>query len=94
MSTPLRFLVADSFEHAEVLDGLVCEYLRDIDGNRGSRWSGVWSDGLRYGIVWPEPFHDLYDTESEIVENTLDEDGEWLWWEVPPPEPVPTEELP
>ena len=89
MSTPRRFMVADSFEHAELLDGLLCAFLCDVDGNHGSRWSGVYSDATetRFGIVYPEPFHDLYDTEAEIVTAVQDENGEWDWQEVPPTEP-------
>jgi len=78
------YLICDSYEHAEVCDGIVCESLRDADGNRGARWSGVYTNGTQFGIVWAPEVAAVFGEEALVIE---DVDGEWT--EVLPPEPEP-----
>lgn len=83
MSTPLQFLICADELHSQVVDGLICEYLRDVDGNKGSRWSGVYTAGGRFGVVWDSLVAALFaETEVEIATALLDEQGRSNWTEV------------
>jgi hypothetical protein len=84
-----QFLVAVSFEHAELLDGLVFARLADVDNNKGSRWSGVYTNGTLFGIVWAPEVAALFDPSEVTIATAIpDPDGGWDWYEVPPPEPL------
>jgi hypothetical protein len=54
------FMTCELFEQAEDLDHYVCDSLRERDGNMGSCWSGVWTNGEVYGIVWAAPASGLF----------------------------------
>ena len=97
------FLICESENHAEVVDQLIQSRLADVDGNRGSGWSGVWAKrGFRkdtYGILWANPVSSLFgdpitdenpDGDPLVVLQTenIDADGNSDWALVLPPEPV------
>jgi hypothetical protein len=101
------FLLADSADHAEILDQFIAARLRDVDGSKCSQWSGVWTDGERFGVLWAAPASGLFG--SPVTEETPDGDpslvlatevisevdGELVsdWYELPPPEPAAEEIL-
>ena len=60
MSNARTFLLVDDPDHGEVVDQWICMSLRDRDGNLGSCWSGIYTDGTRYGVVWAVPASDLF----------------------------------
>jgi hypothetical protein len=79
----MTILICVSLAHAEVVDALITEAVRDSDGTQCTRWSGCYTDGSRFGVLWGEPAASLFrlpeDEELEVVERT-DE-----WAEVPAP---------
>lgn len=94
MGAPKQFLLASDELHAELLDGLIMARLRDVDGNQGSQWSGVFTDGTRFGVLWAAPASSLFGTPEEdpaivIAEEAVNEAGESDWYLL---EPVPAEE--
>ena len=79
-----QFLVCDSYEHADLVDHIVMAKLRDEDGSNGSSWSGVFTDGSRYGILWAAPVSSLFgaleeDASMEVVDEVYSEDGTSDW---------------
>jgi hypothetical protein len=78
------FLVASDELHAELLDGLVFARLQDEDHAFGSQWSGVWTDGTRYGILWASPVSDLFGVPEDFPELSLAEDANDEWTLVQP----------
>lgn len=74
--------------HAEVVDGFVWEAVKEKDGANGSGWSGVWTDGKRYGIIWASPVSDIFGVPEDFPELELVEDTENQWrpHEQPPPQ--------
>jgi hypothetical protein len=97
------FLICNSENHAEVVDALILSRLADVDGNRGSCWSGVWAKrGFRkdtYGVLWANPASSLFgepitdenpdgDPLLTLATETIDAEGESDWSLVLPPEPV------
>lgn len=89
------FLLCDSPEHAEIVDQLIMERLRDVDGNKGSQWSGVYTDGARYGVLWASPANELFGVPDEdpslqlATEVITDGVSDWGQLEPPDPEPAP-----
>ena len=82
-------LVCDSPEHAELVDKLVFARLQEEEQAVGNGWSGVLTDGTRYGILWAAPVSDLFGLpedfpELQLIEET--EDNQWTTF-VPEPEP-------
>lgn len=88
-----RFLICDSFAHAELVDGMICEYFRAEDGNKGSRWAGVSErDDGTFGVEWEDQLSPVFGDDPLLVidEEVLDGEGEEAvsnWQPVPPPEP-------
>lgn len=80
-------LLCDSAEHAELVDKLVFERLVDEEQAVGNGWSGVLTDGERFGILWAEPVSSLFGVPEDFPELQLVEDaaGEWVAY-VPEPE--------
>ncbi len=79
-----QYLVCESYEHADLVDHLVMAKLRDEDGNLGSSWSGVFTDGVRYGILWAAPVSSLFgaledNPSMEVVDEIYSEDGTSDW---------------
>ena len=72
-------LVCDSPEHAEIVDALVFARLQEVDGTQGARWSGIYTDGERFGIAWASPVSELFGDLAE--EGLVVEGGEWEPWE-------------
>ena len=89
------FLLCDSPEHAEVVDQLIMERLRDVDGNKGAQWSGVYTDGTRYGVLWASPASELFGNPEEdpslqlATEVITDGVSDWGQLEAPEPEVQP-----
>jgi hypothetical protein len=89
--TNRSFLLCESPEHAEVVDHLIAERLREVDGSKCSQWSGTYSDGERYGVLWASPASELFglpydpitgegDESIVIAEEVFDEEsGESDW---------------
>lgn len=97
------FLICNSENHAEVVDALILSRLADVDGNRGSCWSGVWAKrGLlsdTYGVLWAHPVSALFgDIVSEdnpdgdpfltLATENIDAEGNSDWSLVLPEPPV------
>lgn len=89
-----QFLLCDDELHAEVVDTVIMSRLVESDGNRGTRWSGVYTNGTQYGVLWANPASALFgvpitddpvDGDPSVVLATESEAGEWT--EVVP-EPV------
>lgn len=85
-------LVCDSAEHAELVDQLVFARLQEVEGAQGNGWSGVLTDGTRYGILWAAPVSDLFGVHEDFPELVLvkDEAGAWITWTPPAEEPEAT----
>lgn len=98
MHMPKTFLLCDNEVHADFVDKFIMDELRERDGSKGSSWSGVFTDGTRYGILWGQPASSLFgqpitvdpedgDPSVVLVDEVLDEDGISNWTAyVPPPE--------
>lgn len=84
------FLVCENEGHAEVVDEVIAARLRDTDGTVCNGWSGVYSDGTRYGVLWASPVSELFGVPEDFPELELVEDEADEWEPVPPPEPEPS----
>lgn len=83
------FLVAADENHAEVLDAIVFAKLQDEQGAHGVGWSGVWTDGTRFGILWEAPVSDLFGLPEDFPELVLVQDVEEKWtFAVATPDPA------
>jgi hypothetical protein len=102
MSRPRTFLLADDALHGLVVDQLIAERLRDVDGSKCSHWSGVYSDGERFGVLWAAPASSLFgvpitddpengDPSLVLAVETFDAEdvSEWQEVEETPAEPEP-----
>ena len=97
MSTPRQFLLCLDETHADVVDQFIAARLRDVDGSKCSSWSGVWTDGERFGVVWAAPASDLFGTPEEdpsiVIADEVITDGVSDWEEYVPPVPEPEPEF-
>lgn len=84
---PRRFLLCPSHEDAAARDAEACAYFREHDGNRGSQWSGVYTDGTRFGIEWDDQLERVLGPAENLPLATAvaDEDGTLDWQPLPPP---------
>lgn len=73
-------LLCDSPEHAELVDQLVFARLQEVDGAIGNGWSGVLTDGTRFGIHWASPVSELFGIPDDFPELVLVEETEQLPW--------------
>lgn len=94
----MKFLLCDSSTHAEVVDGLIAEMLRDQDGTHCAEWSGVWASSEHFGVLWESPASDLFGLPSDdplmsVEDEILDENGLSNWSKVPPSQPPESEEM-
>lgn len=68
------FVLADSPEAALELDHRVFAYIEQEQGVAGNGWSGVYTDGTRFGILWGEPVEQvLAGTSYTLVEETAED---------------------
>ena len=92
------FLICDDSYHAEVVDQLCAERLRVEFDTSCSCWSGVYENGVSFGIYWGHPVSDLFgfppsedhpdgDPLMVIEDEVLDANGVSNWRLVPSPEP-------
>jgi len=82
------FLLCLDEIHAEVVDHFIAARLHDVDGSKCSVWSGVFTDGTRYGVLWDSPVSELFGLPEDFPELVLAEEAvenEWLQV-VPEPE--------
>lgn len=86
------FLICDSAEHADLVDQLVFARLQDVDGAQGNSWSGVWTDGERFGILWASPVSDLFGVPEDFPELALVEETAESPWTSYEPSPDDTSE--
>lgn len=82
------FLLCDSPEHAAVVDHLILLDLQDREAAHGSGWSGIYTDGTRFGVLWASPVSDLFEPDPGLVLHE-DHTGEWLPFQ---PEPDSSDE--
>lgn len=73
-------LLCDSPEHAEIVDQIVLAQITDEEGARGQRWSGVLTDGTRYGVLWAAPVSSLFGVPEDFPELVLVEETEEQPW--------------
>jgi hypothetical protein len=79
------FLICLDELHAEAVDQFIAARLHDVDGSKCSAWSGVFTDGTRYGVLWASPVSDLFGLPEDFPELVLaDEAVENEWSEVVP----------
>lgn len=84
------FLLAADENHAEVLDAIVFAKLQDEQGAQGVGWSGVWTDGQRFGILWEAPVSDLFGLPEDFPDLVLVEDVNEEWtFAMATPAPAP-----
>lgn len=91
MSNTRTILICESPEHAELVDKLVFARLQDEEMAVGNGWSGVLTDGTRYGILWAAPVSTLFGVPEDFPELVLVDEmepGEWETY-VPAEEPAP-----
>ena len=79
----MTILICESLAHAELVDALITEAVRDSDGTKCTRWSGCYTDGTRFGVLWGEPASSLFGL-LEDGGYTVEEEAEG-WAEVPAP---------
>lgn len=91
-----QYLICTDADHAAAVDLVVMDYLREVDNARGSSWSGVYTDGDRYAILWGEPVAAVFGDPADdpalvIVDDTLDAEGKSIWsiYVPPAPDPIP-----
>ena len=106
MSALRHILVCDSLAHAQLVDALAMDFLRDM-GYIGAEWSGILvlpgDPADTYGILWESPIVGLYgpaedpDTGEQllpVVEEVITLDAEGIeqsnWVRLPAPEPEVT----
>lgn len=78
-----KYLPFATIEEAAAADKSVVAYLHQKDGSLGSQWSGVFTNGTQFGILW-----DSVVGEALGVTEHGEPEGEW----VPYVEPVQPEE--
>jgi hypothetical protein len=84
-ATGRTYLVCNDYNHADFVDHLVMARLIDVEQATGSSWSGVWTDGTRYGILWAAPVSTLFGQPEDFPELVLvDEDSDAPWTLVVP----------
>ena len=86
----MTYLICESAAHAELVDGLIFARLQDVDNAHGAGWSGVYTDGVRFGVLWASPASDLFG-EPELDGLEVVEADDWI--PVPPPLPPITDEI-
>ena len=85
MNTGRTYLVCASYEHADFVDQLVMARLIDVEKATGSAWSGVWTDGTRYGILWAAPVSTLFGVPEDFPELVLVDEDDAEPWELVQP---------
>lgn len=81
------YLVCENALHAKFVDELIMCRLRDVDDSKGSQWSGVFTDGERFGVLWDAPVEALFGSSEEDPSIVLAE-GEWELVEETPEETI------
>lgn len=82
-----QILLCESPSHADLVDQLVFARIQDEERAMGNRWSGIYTDGTRYGILWADPASSLFGVPEDFPELSLvDETPEQPWTEYLPPE--------
>lgn len=76
MSTPTKYLICSDEEHALVTDATICAYLQDVDGSKGSRWSGVsQKDDGTFAVIWEPAIAKLFgepkDNPELVIESAV-----------------------
>lgn len=73
-------LLCQDENHAALVDQLVFARLQDEEQAVGNGWSGVLTDGERFGILWAAPVSTLFGVPEDFPELVLVEDaaGEWV----------------
>ena len=89
------FILCDSADHANTVDTLIMDFLRERDNAKGGQWSGIFvrDDGI-FGILWDSPGSDVFGNAEDdpliiLDEEVVAEDGASNWSTfVPDPEPT------
>lgn len=84
MSSPQTFLLCDSAEHAEIVDQLIMEYLRERDHSLASEWSGIYTNDNAFGVLWSSCLIDLFGDPTTDQTLTIIEDTEANWSRLEP----------
>ncbi len=85
------YLLCLDAEHADLVDQIVFARLPDEEGAKGNSWSGVFTDGQQFGILWAAPVSDLFGQPEDFPELTLveDTDGKWIAYQPPAEDEAP-----
>jgi hypothetical protein len=86
------FLLCTDETHADLVDQFVAERLRDVDGSKCSQWSGIYTDGERFGVLWANPASALFGTPEDdpsvqLATEVIDTEGVSDWEAYVPQEP-------
>lgn len=79
MSAFPKYLVCEDEAHAAAVDALVFEHLRETEGAGGSGWSGVFTDGARFGILWDSPVAAFLGKPESSPDLQIVEDVSGVW---------------
>lgn len=62
----MKFLICQDEVHADLVDHLIMDMLREKYGARGSNWSGIFYEESkdRYAVLWGSPVSDLFGPED------------------------------
>jgi hypothetical protein len=84
------FLLATDELQAEMLDQVVFDVQQENGPTGGGGWSGVWTDGTRYGILWGAPVAEAFGSPEDNPELVVVEDTDGVWtMAVVTPDPEP-----
>lgn len=91
-----QFLLCSDADHAASVDAIVMDHLRETEGARGSAWSGVYTDGDRYAILWGQPVAAVFgepadDAAMVLAPDAVDASGKASIWSIyvpPAPDPI------
>lgn len=72
-----KYLICLDEVHAGVVDQFIAAWLHDIDGSQCSSWSGVFTDGTRYAVLWDTPASNLFGLPEDCPELKLASSGDW-----------------
>lgn len=88
-----QYVICEDADHAAAVDAIIFAELQANEGAFGNQWSGVYTDGTRYGVLWGAPASDLFgfppspehpDGDPSLV--LVDADATWAPY-VPPADP-------
>jgi hypothetical protein len=81
-----QYLILPTYAEAAALDQQVMQHLRATQNANGSSWSGVFSDGTQFAILWDEPVAAVTGGTESNPALVITSEGEWVPYTPPAPE--------